>query len=133
MESEPESSTGSSDFGAHLRACRERRGMSLAELSRQTRIPEATLEALESERLERLPPHTYVRGFIRAYARAVQIPPVEPLARYEKATAGSGISAPSLSVAAEGTPAPSGRGHWVVFGVLLAVAVAGAIFALWRA
>jgi cytoskeletal protein RodZ len=107
--------------------------MSLGELSRQTRIPEATLEALESERLERLPPATYVRGFIRAYARAVQVPPVEPLARYEKATAATRPSSEAVFVTPADEPAAGARGQWIVFVVLLALAVAGAAFALWRA
>jgi cytoskeletal protein RodZ len=134
METETQPNTGTAtDFGAHLRESRERRGLSLGELSRQTRIPEATLEALESERLERLPPDTYVRGFIRAYARAVQTPAVEPLARYEKATAAARASALAVSESAAGGTAGTGRGHWIVFAVLLAAAVGGAVFALWRA
>jgi cytoskeletal protein RodZ len=132
MEADSQPAGSATDFGAHLRQFRERRGLSLGELSRQTRIPETTLEALESERLERLPPETYVRGFIRAYARAVQTPEVEPLARYEKATAAARAGALAVSEAAQGESSGSGRGQWVVFVVLFAVAVAGAAFALWR-
>ena len=133
MDGQPDSSNAATDFGALLRDSRERRGMSLAELSRQTRIPEAMLEALESERLERLPPPTYLRGFIRAYARAVQVPAEEPLARYARATSAAQVTAQAASEAAQASAPGAGRGHWIVFAVLLAVAVAGAAFALWRA
>ena len=72
----------SESLGGHLRQSRERRGMSVPELARITRIPMASLEAIEADRFDELPGEVFVRGFLRAYAQAVRILPAEILARY---------------------------------------------------
>jgi cytoskeletal protein RodZ len=69
-------------LGRSLRRHRELRGMSVAELSRVTRIPTASLEAIEADRFDELPGEVFVRGFLRAYAQAVSVVPDEVLARY---------------------------------------------------
>jgi cytoskeletal protein RodZ len=69
-------------LGSFLKLERERRGMSAAELSRVTRIPLASLEAIESDRFDELPGEVFVRGFLKAYAQAVSLLPAEVLARY---------------------------------------------------
>ncbi len=69
-------------LGAYLKHQRERRGMSVTELSRVTRIPSASLEAIEAERFDELPGEVFVRGFLAAYAQAVKVLPAEVVARY---------------------------------------------------
>jgi cytoskeletal protein RodZ len=69
-------------LGSSLKQQRERRGMSVAELSRVTRIPTASLDAIESDRFDELPGEVFVRGFLKAYAQAVGLLPAEVLARY---------------------------------------------------
>jgi len=56
--------------------------MSLAEVSRVTRIPVASLSSIESDRFDELPGDVFVRGFLKAYAQAVGVVPAEALARY---------------------------------------------------
>lgn len=67
--------------GAYLREQRERRGISLDEVSRLTRVPTRYLEALEASRFEELPAPVFVRGFVRAYCQALGEPPEHALAR----------------------------------------------------
>ena len=74
-------------FGDLLREGRERRGMTLEALARTTRVPEATLRALESGGLEGLPPEVYTKGFIRSISRAVGIPEAGPVESYVQALA----------------------------------------------
>ncbi len=69
-------------LGSFLRQQRERRNMSGAELSRATRIPMGSLEAIESDRFDELPGEVFVRGFLKAYAQAVSLVPADVLARY---------------------------------------------------
>lgn len=57
--------------GRRLRAARDQKGLTLEQLSAQTRIPERHLEAVEAGEYERLPSRTYAVGFTRTYARAV--------------------------------------------------------------
>jgi len=68
--------------GSYLRQQRERRRMSAAELSRVTRIPMASIEAIEADRFDELPGEVFVRGFLKSYAQAVSVLPAEVLARY---------------------------------------------------
>jgi cytoskeletal protein RodZ len=69
-------------LGSFLKHQRERRGVSAAELSRVTRIPLASLEAIENDRFDELPGEVFVRGFLKAYAQAIDIVPADVLARY---------------------------------------------------
>ena len=68
--------------GSFLRGEREHRRMSLAEISRVTRIPAASLASIESDRFDELPGEVFVRGFLKAYAQAMGIITAEVLARY---------------------------------------------------
>ena len=68
--------------GQHLRQLREERRMSVAEVSRATRVPVSSVERIEADRFDELPGEVFVRGFLRAYARALEVPPDEVLARY---------------------------------------------------
>jgi cytoskeletal protein RodZ len=69
-------------LGSFLKHQREQQGVSAAELSRVTRIPVASLEAIESDRFDELPGEVFVRGFLKAYAQAVDLLPADVLARY---------------------------------------------------
>lgn len=55
-------------IGMSLREARERRGLALAEVERETRIRARHLDALERERFERLPERAYARAFLAEYA-----------------------------------------------------------------
>jgi cytoskeletal protein RodZ len=69
-------------IGRYLRHARESRAMSVEEVSRATRIPVSAVERIEADHFDDLPGEVFVRGFLRAYARAVSIPVEEVLARY---------------------------------------------------
>lgn len=69
-------------IGKYLKQCRETRAMSVEEVSRATRIPVASVERIENDHFDDLPGEVFVRGFLRAYARAVAAPVDDVLARY---------------------------------------------------
>ena len=56
------------EIGNVLRAARERQGIELGEVERETRIRERYLAALEAEKFELLPARAYAKGFLRVYA-----------------------------------------------------------------
>ena len=58
-----------SAFGENLRREREMRGVSLAEISQATKIGARMLDAIETERFERLPGGVFNAAFVRQYAR----------------------------------------------------------------
>ncbi|PKP98472.1 MAG: DUF4115 domain-containing protein [Alphaproteobacteria bacterium HGW-Alphaproteobacteria-13] len=63
--------------GDRLRIAREAAGLSLADVATRTRITQRHLEAIEKSEFSELPGRTYVTGFARAYARAVDLPEAE--------------------------------------------------------
>ena len=68
--------------GQFLRAQREAHGMSIEEVSRLTRVPVPSVVRIEADRFDELPGEVFVRGFLKAYARAVDLEEEEVLARY---------------------------------------------------
>jgi cytoskeletal protein RodZ len=68
-------------FGSFLKQRREARGMTLADLSRATKIKESSLELLEAGRVDALPAPVFVRGFVTAVAREVGVDVDEALRR----------------------------------------------------
>lgn len=70
------------DVGATLRNARTRKHLSLEQLAQSTKISASTLEALENNDFDRLPAAIYTRGFLRAYAREVDLDPEETVEQY---------------------------------------------------
>ena len=58
-------------FGPALREARQKAGLSVVEVANVLKVTERTVNALEAERYEDLPPRPYVRGYVRRYARLV--------------------------------------------------------------
>jgi cytoskeletal protein RodZ len=117
-----------SSVGTYLRGLRQRRGVSLEEIARTTRVAQRYLESLESDAFEALPSPVFTRGFIRAYCQALSEPPDEALAAYEARETSEPrgpqpmvparhVSASSRAVESE----PRGRGAVLVSFVLLVV------------
>lgn len=72
-------------IGEQLRVAREERGISLREISNETRISVHYLESIETNDYKRLPGGIFNRSFVKAYARAVgydEKVAVEAYARY---------------------------------------------------
>jgi len=59
--------------------------MSVAEVSRATRIPSSAIERIEADHFDDLPGEVFTRGFLKAYATTVGLTPDEVLARYTAA------------------------------------------------
>src|SRR5262245_20448190 len=63
------------DLGKALREARESRGLSLAQITKITKIPAAVLEALERNDGSALPGGIFSRAFVRGFAAAVGLDP----------------------------------------------------------
>lgn len=59
--------------GDRLRQAREARGMDADALAAALKLSRRQIEALEAGEWDRLPGHTFIRGFVRNYARVVQL------------------------------------------------------------
>jgi cytoskeletal protein RodZ len=71
-------------LGEKLRNARESRGMSLREVSDQTRISPRYLEAIESDDYRVLPGGVFNKGFVKSYAKYVGVDENEALEEYGK-------------------------------------------------
>jgi cytoskeleton protein RodZ len=110
-----------SSLGSYLREFRVRRGASLEEVARATRIPGRYLEALEADDLGSLPAPTFTRGFIRAYCQVLQVPVDEALALYHRQTGTLPPVTPPAGVESRPDLAARSRGTVLVSFVLLVV------------
>jgi cytoskeletal protein RodZ len=109
--------------GQHLKGLREAKRMSLAEVSRETRVPVASVERIEADRFDELPGEVFVRGFLRAYARALDISGDDVLARYTSSRRVAWVT--PLPITSPVRPARSRR-----FGVAIAFVLLLILFTL---
>jgi hypothetical protein len=63
------------EFGPHLRAARLRRGITIAQIARDTKVTADLWEGLERSDLSRWPSGLYARAYVRAYAVQVGLDP----------------------------------------------------------
>ena len=97
-------------FGARLRHERERRGIALASIAERTKIAPALLVALERGDVTRWPGGIYRRSFIRAYAEAVGLDPVEVVREFFEHFPDPAAVAPTIAPTIGGAAEPSPDG-----------------------
>jgi cytoskeleton protein RodZ len=66
--------------GAALREARTRLGMSVADVADRIKFAPRQIKALEEDNFACLPEMAFVRGFVRSYARLLQLDPIPLLA-----------------------------------------------------
>ena len=111
-----------SSLGSYLKRERELRQISVAELAQTTRIPVRILHQLETDEIASLPADVFVRGFLRAYARALSMDEEHVLARY----AGRQTPEPPPALPAAAYAPESGRR----FGIAIALFILLILFTL---
>ena len=72
---------GPASAGSLLRKAREAKGMSLEDVAGKLKLSRRQIEALEADNFSELPGLTFVRGFVRNYARVLDIDP-DPILAY---------------------------------------------------
>jgi cytoskeleton protein RodZ len=109
-------------LGELLVAARERWNLSAADLARQMRLGLRQVHALEENDFDALPGNTFVRGFIRNYARVVQTEPELFLDAYERSRPQPQqhtVERSSAQIAFQNTSTPKWVWYVVGFVVLL--------------
>ncbi|MDD2767851.1 MAG: DUF4115 domain-containing protein [Methylococcus sp.] len=108
IDSEPEGRRAAAHgtAGALLKAAREARGLAVESVARELHWPLETVAALERDDYAKLPPAAFVRGYIRSYARLLELPEQEPIAAYDRAAGAAKAPElyPSVSSPGEGKP-----------------------------
>jgi cytoskeleton protein RodZ len=110
-------------LGSYLRRERELRKISLRELSKNTRVREHLLKAIEEDRQDLLPSPTFVKGFLNAYAKYVGLDANEIILRYQRGLTGTPENVPDATPEKE--PGQNGKprravGAWIAGGVVVA-------------
>lgn len=120
--------------GAQLRAAREARGIALSEVAATLKLGVRQLEALERGDWQVLPGATFVRGFVRNYARFVQIDPLPLMSQLdavlEKPVSRLGEADSQQTAMPQGGPGISRRDRMVVLSGGLLVVFAALIYFL---
>ena len=79
--------------GAHLRNAREEAGMTVGAVAEALLLNSETLELIEADAHDRLPAPTFVRGYLRGYARVLGLPSGPILDMYDR----QGFEPPALT------------------------------------
>jgi cytoskeleton protein RodZ len=80
--------TGYDGIGVEMRAARIRVGAELSDIAQKLRISQAYLEAIEEGRFDELPGHVYVFGFLKTYARFLELDEDIVVDRFKTETTG---------------------------------------------
>lgn len=70
--------------GEQLRVAREARGLEVADIAQTLKLGPRQVEALEGGDWKNLPGNTFIRGFVRNYARLIQIDPAPLMAQLDE-------------------------------------------------
>lgn len=70
-------------LGTYLSSAREAKGIDLHDAAQQTRISVHYLKAMEEEDFSRLPGEVFVKGFLKSYARFLNLDEGEVMKRYQ--------------------------------------------------
>ena len=124
--------TEATSLGRTLRETREHLGLSVADVANQIKFAPRQIEALEADDFQHLPEAAFLRGFIRSYAKILQLDAQALLAALPQFE-----TVPTeLVPASVGVPFPGAQSllrqnqFWLYAAGLLAV-IAG-VFALWN-
>lgn len=122
------------DLGLALRAQREATGRSLRDVADVTKLGVRTLDALEKNQVDRLPPGIFRRSVVRAYAKEIGLDPEATLLafleRHPDNLPPPGRSTGPVADAPVRITQSSDISPWLVVGLVVAVVVLLAVVVL---
>jgi len=125
--------------GGQLKAAREAAGLSLDQVAQQLKLAPRQVRALEEENFGMLPGRTFTRGFMRNYARLVNLDPDLLVAHLPDAAHAPSLEPPPLhSTGTTMAELPTAYAHtpsfgrWLIPLVLVAAIVAAAGYEWYR-
>ena len=117
-------SSAAQQIGQQLRDARVERGLSLHDVADRLKLSLRQLEWMEAGDFSRLPGATFVRGFVRNYARFLELDSAPLMTLLEQEYPPSPVDRAPLPQATEAQPAPGSKLWWLL---LPALVVAGLI------
>ncbi|HWS11899.1 MAG TPA: helix-turn-helix domain-containing protein, partial [Rhodocyclaceae bacterium] len=132
IEERAETAARSIHPGAMLRQGRESRGLSVDDVAQALKLTPKQVAAIESEEFDILPGNTFARGFVRNYARFLQLDPAPLMAALERQLAHAEVDLSPVSNA--GGTMPTGfasRGVPRAVWLFLAIAVVALVLVVY--
>jgi cytoskeleton protein RodZ len=129
----PHPATWTDRPGATLRAAREGAGLSLEEVAVQTKIALPLLQAIERDDFARLGQPVYARGYLRRYAKAMNVPESQVLVALDTREAPKSPPPATSQIAQEQVQGPSGGGRpmfWLLLVIVFAALIGGVVLQL---
>jgi cytoskeleton protein RodZ len=124
------------EIGNSLREARLRRDIEFADAEHGTKIRGKYLRALEDERFELLPSHTYIKGFLRSYAEYLgldgQLYVDEYNSRFVVGEEDGPVRSPRRVPAARARRRDRRESNFVLVGLTAIGLVAALVIAAWR-
>lgn len=111
--------------GQRLRAERESRGISQEDVANRLNLTVTFIEALETDDYDRLPEATFVRGYIRNYARELDLPADELISVFSELMQEQEEVPETVEVM------PSRRRRWLPVALVALVLAVGVALLLW--
>lgn len=128
----PEQAVVRSNPGDTLRQAREAAGLRVADIARDLNLTEHVLRLVEAGEFERLPGHTFARGYVRAYAKRLGLDQNRLALEFDQYTGtdASGSAVHSITAISE----PARRSQHVMRAVtfILLLCLAGLAFFWWQ-
>nr|WP_314877971.1 RodZ family helix-turn-helix domain-containing protein [uncultured Pseudomonas sp.] len=118
--------------GETLRQARENRDWTQAEVARKLNLTLSSLNNLESGAFDKLPGHTFARGYIRAYAKLMDMDQAPLVAAFDQVTGTHAQGSQVHSLGRIEEPMRLSHNLMRVFSLVLLVAVVGGGFLLWK-
>lgn len=128
----PAATMPAASVGTMLREARERLGLSVADIANQTKLAPRQIEALEAEDFRHLPEMSFVRGFVRSYARILQLDAQPLLASLPQTDVGMVQVVPNSVEVPFPTAHSPQRQNLIWLGAALVLSVLLVAFAVWH-
>ncbi len=116
--------------GHILREARERLGLSVADVANQIKLAPRQIEALEADDFQHLPEMAFVRGFLRSYAKILQLD-IQPLLAALPQAVPEHVAPASVEVPFPSAHSPQ-RQNLIWLGAALLLSVLVVAFAVWH-
>jgi cytoskeleton protein RodZ len=137
---EPLPAGAATGSGARLRAAREAAGLSVDQVAQQLKLAQRQVRALEDENFAELPGRTFSRGFLRNYARLLNLDADDLLQHLPDAAMAPSLGAPALhstsamiaELPSAGVAKRASFARWVIPLALVACIVGAATYEWYR-
>ncbi|MDX2219926.1 MAG: DUF4115 domain-containing protein [Burkholderiales bacterium] len=129
----PSAAVSADTPGSVLAAARQKMGLSVGDVAAKLRMSVVQIDAIERGEYGKLPKGTFLRGFVRSYAKLVQLQPLDVLSLLEKTNADSRqptivVPTQNIRMSAPGEPYGNPRARILLALVLMLAIVSGGAY-----